>query len=173
MMSVVKKENGGDKGGQRGPGKCFVIRRPWGEALKIVPGVIEQQTSPGYLGLSALRGRRMERDETERPRGQIMKKELCKTLKIRIWLSGNEELVMRLMDRIHFETGFLWLQCREWSLEGKGRVRGLWAGCCTDPSEPCWSIPIFCLDWSQFLRIPWITCPVEVSLEALSQITIH
>ena len=35
--------------------------------------VIEQQTGPGYLGLSGLRGRRMERDETERPRVQIMK----------------------------------------------------------------------------------------------------
>ena len=28
MMSVVKRENGGDKGSQQGPGKCSVIRRP-------------------------------------------------------------------------------------------------------------------------------------------------
>ena len=35
--------------------------------------VIEQQTGLGWLELSGLIGKGMERDETERPRGQVMK----------------------------------------------------------------------------------------------------
>ena len=80
--------------------------------------------------------------------------ELCKALNIRIWLLVNEGLVMGPMDRIHFETGFLQLQCGEWSLGGEGRVRGLWAGYCTGPSESWWSIPIFL---PRLISVPWNT----------------